>query len=139
MEERPADAERQDQGRVLSLADGYLENARLNPYCCPVCQDVREIEWMKDSQAYPCPYCATFVIDEKKKISKTVKKYGNPFILSEGDYERFRTHRKLDGFRPYPEKQSELTEEEFGRFKTISTTYLGANEKFCVVWARYNP
>ncbi len=114
------------------------------PDACPVCWDNRWVEWTEDKRAYPCPYCGKFVVDEDKQfpLSKrrnAVKRYGNPFILSDMNYASFVHHRMHDDFKPYPISVEELTPEERYRYKQLCGTYPEAHTKFCLVWARYNP
>jgi hypothetical protein len=102
------------------------------------------VEYTSDNHAYPCPYCGKFIFDEKKhfRLSKVREKtlhYGNPFILSQMDYERFLTHRDKDEFRPYPLSVQDLRSDEIERFRRLCGTYPEAHEKFCLAWSRYNP
>ncbi len=107
------------------------------PIFCEVCHDVRMIKWAATGAAYPCPYCGQFTTDPKQKLAKESKRYGNPFILDGADYEKFKAHRRLDGFKPYPTLAADLTPEEKQRFRSVAATYPAAAEKFCLMWARY--
>lgn len=104
---------------------------------CGVCHDNRAVEWTANRRAYPCPYCGQFTNDPKKKISDEQRRYGNPFILGDGDYEKFKARRRLDDFAPFPSSVNDLKPEERARFRSIASTYQAAHEKFCLVWARY--
>ncbi len=124
-------------GKSEEVGRGIQEEARLVRIYCEYCKDNRAIEFR--DEPYPCPMCAKFVVDERKLFSSAGKRYGNPFIHSQHDYENFKSRRALDNFRPYPRSSAELSEIERQKFKHLCGTYPEAHERFCMVWARYSP